>query len=158
MTQQRADPGRYLVDLDWIPDRDWRDWSAVCTGLVLPYNRTLRDAQGHSEWFWQGAFVDDDESTVPLLVDHDTDRHVGWATLDHRADGLHCRGQLRRDAHRVIGDRRELSIGCAVTFETTDRRLTRVYRARALEVSIVHAGAWHGRVALTEPAAIRRSD
>ena len=53
---------------------------------------------------------------VPILLLHDYDRHIGWARLEHRADGLYFSGQLRRGMAGAIGNWRGVSLGfCAAS-------------------------------------------
>ena len=125
-----------------LPPRTVADWSAHVTGCATIYNLPLPDNHGRPEIFERGAFVGDDGVEIPVLINHDYDRHVGWARLEHRTDGLYFSGQLRRDGARAIGDWRGVSLGfCSISL--TPGRTRRHYNAMALEVSVCERGVHH---------------
>lgn len=111
--------------------RNFADYSDTVYGLGCPYNTP--DRRGST--INREMFAADDGLEVPVLVDHDSARHVGWARLESRRDGLHFVGQLRRGARDAIGNRRGMSVGFAAT-EPVGRRY---FVGRVCELSIVDA-------------------
>ena len=106
----------YVSRLAGLPRRTTSDWSGIVTGCATVYNTPLRANNGRPETFMPTSFARDNGVEVPILLLHDYDRHVGWATLQHRGrDGLYFTGQLNRHGAKRIGNWRGLSPGSAPT-------------------------------------------
>ena len=123
-----------------LPPRTIGDWSGLVTGVATIYSTPLLDNHGRPEIFEAGAFAGDDGVEIPVLINHDFERHLVRARLEHRAAGLYFSGQLNRGGTRAIGDWRGVSLGfCSISL--TPGRTRRHYNAMALEVSVCERGA-----------------
>lgn len=136
----------YVSRLAGLPPRTSMDWSGLVNGKATAYNTRLRDHLGRPELFMPNCFAADDGIEVPLLLVHDYDRHVGWATLHHRRDGLYFSGQLNRDGRQRVGTWRGLSIGfspTSVSLTPHNSSTRRHYTGKVWELSICDRGAHH---------------
>ena len=134
----------YVNRLAGLPPRTTADWSGHISGQATAYNLKLSDHRGKPELFLPTCFANDDGVEVPVLLNHDYDRHVGWATLEHRRDGLHFTGQLNKGGARRVGNWRGLSIGFgSASLIPGDSATRRHYSGQVYELSICERGAHH---------------